>query len=227
MSQAHLSQQTNDPHAGAPVLQAGAPLETATAAVILLHGRGATAHNILGLGKHLMRGLSPERRIAFLAPQAAENTWYPLPFTAPIAQNEPYLSSALATIDRVVDEVVAAGVPAEAIMVGGFSQGACLSLEYAARGSRRIGAVAGLSGALIGPPEVEHPPLADVRDLPVFIGVGEYDTHVAPATVEESANRFRDAGAEVDYRFYEAMGHSMTEDEIDAMQELIKALPRR
>jgi predicted esterase len=220
-----VSQRTADPHAQSEVLHAGAPLDSATAAVILIHGRGATASNILRLARNLTEGLKNGENIAFLAPQAAGNTWYPLPFLAPLEQNEPYLSSALGMIDRTVDAVAAAGLPTKTIMLAGFSQGACLSLEYAARGSRPLGAVAGLSGALIGPPDVEHAPLADVSDLPVFIGVGEYDDHVAPSYVEKTATLFEEAGAKVDFRFYEAMGHSMTEDEIYAMREMIAALP--
>jgi predicted esterase len=222
-----VSQQTADPHAQSEVLHAGASLASANAVVVLIHGRGATAKNILQLSRHLTQGLDPQTRVAFLAPQAAGNTWYPERFIAPLEQNEPYLSSALSMIDRTVDSVADAGLPTTSIMLAGFSQGACLSLEYAARGSRPIGAVAGLSGALIGPPDEERTPLANVSDLPVFIGVGEYDDHVAPSLVQQTANLFSEAGARVDFRYYEAMGHSMTEDEIVAMRDMAKALPAR
>jgi predicted esterase len=222
-----MSQRTADPHAQSEVLHAGAPLESATAAVILIHGRGATAANILRLSRNLTEGLEIANSIAFLAPQAAGNTWYPERFIAPLERNEPWLSSALGMIDRTVDAIAAAGVPTRSIMIAGFSQGACLALEYVARGSRPLGAVAGLSGALIGPPDEPHLPLADVTDIPVFLGVGEYDDHVSPGLVEQTAGLFREAGARVDYRLYEAMGHSMTEDEIDAMRDIIRALPAK
>ncbi|HVL26114.1 MAG TPA: dienelactone hydrolase family protein [Thermomicrobiales bacterium] len=220
-----MSQQTADPHAHAEVLQAGAPLESANAAVVLIHGRGATAKNILQLNRHLSTGMDPALRVAFLAPQAAGNTWYPERFIAPLEHNEPWLSSALAMIDRTVDTITAAGVPGTSVMIAGFSQGACLSLEYVARGSRRLGGAAALSGALIGPTDEPHAPLADVAGMPVFLGVGEYDDHVAPALVQQSAELFQEAGAKVDFRFYEAMGHSMTEDEIVAMRDIIRTLP--
>ncbi len=138
----------DQPHQGQPVRTAGAPLESAQAAMILLHGRGATAEDILTLADELA-----VPGIAYLAPQAAGNTWYPNSFFAPIASNEPGISSGLAAIAAILAQVEAAGIPNERTMLGGFSQGACLSLEFAARNPRRFGGVAGLSGGLIGPGE--------------------------------------------------------------------------
>ncbi len=218
---------TNDPHANTRVLHAGAPIESATAAVVLIHGRGADARSILGLAGPLIEGLEEGGNVAFLAPQATGNTWYPHRFIAPLEMNEPYLSSALGVIDAVIDEIAAAGLEPKAVMVAGFSQGACLSLEYAARGSRPIGAVAAFSGGLIGPVDEPHMPLAeDVRDMPVFLGSGTVDDHVAPEQVRESARLFEEAGAEVDVRIYEGMTHTINEDEIAAVRALIQRLPK-
>jgi predicted esterase len=217
----------SDPHGNAQVLHVGAPLETATAVVILIHGRGADARSILGLAGPLVESLEIGENVAFLAPQAVGNTWYPNRFIAPLESNEPYLSSALTLIDRVVDEVAAAGLEPKALMVAGFSQGACLSLEYAARGSRPIGAVAAFSGGLIGPVDEPHMPLSDeVRELPVFLGSGTVDDHVSPEQVRESARLFEEAGAEVDLRIYEGMTHTVNEDEIAAVRGIIQRLPK-
>lgn len=219
-------QMIDDPHAQAQVLHYGAPLETATAVVVLIHGRGATAQSILQLAPDLVEGLDIAQNVAFLAPQASGNTWYPHRFIAPIEVNEPWLSSALGLIDQVIDAVARAGLEPKAVMVAGFSQGACLSLEYAARGSRPIGAVAGFSGALIGPPEGPHQPMVDVHNLPVFIGSGTVDDHVSPDLVRESSRRFEEAGARVDVRIYEGMTHTINDDEIAAVREMITLLPK-
>ena len=216
---------TIDPHAEARVLHHGAPLERAQAAVILLHGRGASAAGILRLAPDLMADADVGDRVAFLAPQAVGNTWYPQRFIAPLDQNEPWLSSALGVIDRLIDEAAAHGLPPQALMVAGFSQGACLALEHAARGSRPVGTVAGLSGALIGPPDKPRRPLVDVAGLRVFLGTGTVDDHVAPEQVERAAQLFREAGATVDLRIYEGMPHTINEDEIAALRELVRTLP--
>ncbi|HMO57279.1 MAG TPA: hypothetical protein PKC19_07985, partial [Roseiflexaceae bacterium] len=136
--------QTHDPHAATPTLHAGVPLAQARVAMIMLHGRGSSADDILGLAEPLVAA-----DVAYLAPQAAANTWYPYRFVAPVASNEPWLSSALARIDGLLAHVAAAGIPAERTILLGFSQGACLTLEYAARNPQRYGGIAGLSGALI------------------------------------------------------------------------------
>lgn len=217
----------SDPHGNAQVLHVGAPLEAATAVVILIHGRGADARSILGLAGPLVEGLEIGENVAFLAPQAVGNTWYPNRFIAPLESNEPHLSSALTLIDRVVDQVATAGLEPKAVMVAGFSQGACLSLEYAARGSRPIGAVAAFSGGLIGPVDEPHMPLSeDVRGMPVFLGSGTVDDHVSPDQVRESARLFEEAGAEVDLRIYEGMTHTINEDEIAAVRGIIQRLPK-
>lgn len=215
---------STNPHENTRVLQHGAPIEAAQTAVILIHGRGATAEGMLRLAYGLSEGLDAPETVAFLAPQAAGNVWYPYRFIAPLEQNEPWLSSALGAIDRLIDSLTDAGIPNERIMLAGFSQGACLSLEYAARGSRRIGAVAGFSGGLIGPVDEPHAPLADVNDLPVFLGSGTIDDHVSPDQVRESGRLFEEAGAKVDLRIYEGMTHIINDDEIAAVSAMINSL---
>lgn len=221
----HPNQLTEDPHANAQVLHYGAPLDVATAAVILIHGRGATAESMLRLAPDLLDGLDIADNVAFLAPQADQNIWYPQRFIAPIVENEPWLSGALGMIDRIVDSLATAGLEPKAVLIAGFSQGACLSLEYAARGSRPIGAVAGFSGALIGPPDEPHYPMLDVKDLPVFIGSGTMDDHVSPELVRESGRHFEDNGAKVDLRIYDGMTHTINGDEIAAVRNMIQRLP--
>src|SRR5919106_3022115 len=134
------------PHQGQPIRTAGEPLERAKAAMLMVHGRGARAEDILSLADDLA-----QPGFAYLAPQAAENTWYPNRFLAPISSNEPWLSSALAFVGDVFDQIIEKGIRPERIMLLGFSQGACLALEYAARNARAYGGLVGLSGALIGP----------------------------------------------------------------------------
>src|SRR6266540_3122619 len=135
-----------DPHAGQPVLRVGPVLPEARLAVIAIHGRGSSAEDILGLARQVAAA-----DVLFVAPQAAGSSWYPYSFLSPIPQNEPYLSSALRLIAALVDDIVAEGVPHERVGILGFSQGACLSLEFAARHARRYAAVIALSGGLIGP----------------------------------------------------------------------------
>jgi phospholipase/carboxylesterase len=201
-------------------LEGGAPLATARAAAILVHGRGSTALNILRLKDAIDPG-----DVAFFAPQAASNTWYPYPFTAPLRMNEPYLGSALQRIDELVNQIEAGGVPSERILIAGFSQGACLSLEYVARTERRLGGVAALSGGLIGPPDVDREPSPNAKaGLPVFIGCGDLDAHIGLDAVERSAAFFEAAGSEVDLRIYQGMPHMIVQDELDAVQALLTTI---
>lgn len=209
-----------DPHAGQETLEGGAPLAAARAAVILIHGRGSTALNILRLKDAIDPG-----DVAFLAPQAAGNTWYPYPFTAPLRMNEPYLGSALKRIDDLVSRIEADGVPAARILIAGFSQGACLSLEYVARTERRLGGVAALSGGLIGPPDLAREPRAGaMAGLPVFIGCGDLDAHIGLDAIERSAVFFEAAGADVDLRIYQGMPHMIVQDELDAVQAMLAGI---
>lgn len=207
------------PHAGAAVLTAGAPLAGARAAMIMVHGRGASARDILSL-RQLWRG----EGIAYLAPQAAGHTWYPQRFTAPLAANEPWLSSALATLDGLVAQIVAAGVPHERIALLGFSQGACLALEYAARHARRWGGVIGLSGGLIGPDDAPRDYPGALAGTPVFLGCSDVDFHIPKERVVESAAVLERLGGDVTLRLYPGMGHEVNDDEIAWVRGLVGAL---
>ncbi len=205
-----------DPHGSQPVLHAGAPLGTARLAVIMMHGRGASADDMVGLA-----GALRLTDVAFLAPQAAGNTWYPYPFMTPMAQNEPGLSSALAKIDTLLAAAGEEGLTPDRVALAGFSQGACLALEFAARHARRYAAIVGLSGGLIGPPGTPRAYPGDFAATPVFLGCSDIDPHIPLARVQESAGVFRRMGARVDERIYPRMGHTVNPEEISAVRALL------
>jgi predicted esterase len=161
--------------------------------------------------------------IAYLAPQAANNTWYPYPFTQPIERNEPWLSSALARVGQMVALVEQAGIPADKTYLLGFSQGACLSLEYAARHARRYGGVFGLSGGLIGPDGTPRDYPGSMDNTPLFLGCSDVDFHIAKERVVESAEVFRRLGADVAVRLYPNMGHTINDDEIAFVRQIVAA----
>lgn len=218
-----MSDLSEDPHRHQPVLHSGVPLPEARATAILIHGRGSSADDIM----RLVPTIDPDGAsgVAYLAPQAAGNSWYPNRFLSPVAQNEPYLTSALAVIEALLAEIAMAGVGANKTLLLGFSQGACLALECAARGDERLGAVAGLSGALIGPLDTPRPPLAAaVSDLPVFLGCGDVDDHIPLTHLNQTAKLFRDAGAAVDLRVYRGMSHSINRDELEAVRQHLAVL---
>lgn len=208
-----------DPHGSQPVLRAGAPLDQARAALILVHGRGSTAGDILALAKALNQ---PE--IAYLAPQAAGYTWYPQRFLVPQAANQPWLSSALAALQSVLDTVQAAGIPARRTLLLGFSQGACLALEFAVRRSLRLGGVAGLSGGLIGlDEEVQAAGAgASLDGTPILLGCSDSDPHIPLGRVHLTAQTLQRTGAQVDLRIYPGMGHEVCSDELDAVMNMLE-----
>ncbi|HZQ99113.1 MAG TPA: alpha/beta fold hydrolase [Chloroflexota bacterium] len=208
-----------DPHAGQPVLAAGEPLARARVAVVMLHGRGATAESILDLAEPLA---TPG--VAYLAPQAAGGAWYPYRFMDPVRQPEAWLTSALAAVDRALVRVERAGVPAERTVLLGFSQGGCLALEYAARHARRYGGVVGLSAGLIGPPGTRWDYPAAFAGTPVFLGCAAVDPHIPRARVDESADALRRLGADVTERIYPGMGHTVNQDEVDWVRDLLTGL---
>jgi predicted esterase len=213
---------TNDihgPHQGPPVLAAGAPLDRAQAAMILIHGRGATAESILDLAAEVDRP-----GFAYLAPQAAGNTWYPNSFLAPIPSNEPGLSSGLAVIDGLLAHLAAARLPPERTILLGFSQGACLTVEYVARHARRYGGVAGLSGGLIGPDGTPRDYAGSLAGTPIFLGCSDVDFHIPKERVEESAAVLRRLGGDVTMRLYPNMGHTVNADELAAVRALMAGL---
>ena len=205
-----------DPHRGGSVLAAGAAAAVAKAAMITIHGRGANAADILSLAQVFER---PD--VAYLAPEAAGHTWYPRPFVSPREANEPNLSSALNVIAGLLATLAGEGVGAERVILLGFSQGACLALDFAARNPRRYGGVAALSGGLIGS-EIRPQDFSGSLDgTPVFIGCSDVDPHIPLRRVEESAAVCQALGAEVTARIYRGMGHTINEDEVAEVQKLI------
>ena len=207
------------PHAGQPVLQAGKPLGEAAVAVIMVHGRNAGPENILDLVPLLAR---PDA--TYLAPAAANRTWYPYSFLAEIASNEPGLSSGLASIGTLLSQVEAAGVARERIVLLGFSQGACLATEFAVRHASRFGGVVVFSGGAIGPPGTRWDESGRFDGTPMFFGCSDVDSHVPAARVIESAELCARMGADVTRRLYPGMGHTINDDEITWAQHLIDAL---
>lgn len=207
------------PHQGQPILTAGEPLERAQAAMIMIHGRGATAESILTLADELAQS-----GFIYLAPQASGYTWYPNSFMAPIPSNEPGISSGMAVIAGLIERLAEAGIPAERTMLLGFSQGACLSLEFVARHARRYGGVAGLSGGLIGPDGTPRNYPDSLAGTPVFLGCSDVDFHIPKERVEMSAEVLRQLGGNVTLRLYPGMGHTVNEDEIAAVHTIMKGL---
>lgn len=210
-----------DPHRDQPVLIVGGAVRTAPLALVLLHGRGATAESLLPLAAALAGA-----EAAVLAPQAAGNTWYPQRFIAPLAANEPWRSSALGVLDRLLDGLDAAGPGAAHTVLAGFSQGACLALDYAASRPRRYGAVLAFSGGLIGADDELDRYTGSLEGTPVFLGCSDDDPHIPLARLHASAERLRDLGAAVTLQIYPGMGHTILPDEVRRAQELV-ALARR
>jgi len=198
---------------------AGEPIGIARAAMLMVHGRGASAVDILSLSDQF-----DQSGFAYLAPQAAENTWYPNRFLVPLAENEPWLSSALAFVGDVVAEIVKAGIPPERVMLLGFSQGACLTLEYAARNAIHYGGIVGLSGALIGPDDTPRDYQGSLAGTPVFLGCSDVDFHVPKERVDQTAEIFKKLGGEVTERLYPNLDHSVNQDEIDTVRGMMQSL---
>ncbi|MEX0778213.1 MAG: alpha/beta hydrolase [Balneolales bacterium] len=205
------------PHQNQPVENGGEPLADAKGAVILIHGRGATAESILSLADQF-----DQPGIAYLAPQAADNTWYPYSFMEPLYQNSPGISSGLQAINDLVDHIEAIGIPIEKIVLLGFSQGACLATEYAAQNARRYGGIVGLSGGLIGPDGTPRTYKGSFNQTPVFLGCSDIDPHIPLERVNETAEVFERMGADVTKRIYPNMGHTVNEDEIQFVREILK-----
>ncbi len=197
----------------------GAPIREADQAVILVHGRGATGESMLALVEAI--GMPQTDSIAFLAPQAPGGSWYPYSFLAPIAQNEPYLSQSLGILADLLDQVDKAGVPAEKTVFVGFSQGACLSLEFIARHAQPYAGVAGLSGGLIGPPGAERNYTGSLENTPIFLGCSDVDPHIPIERVRETARVLEQLGAQVTTRIYPDMPHTVNEDELIEVGKLI------
>ncbi len=204
-------------HANQPVLRAGVPADLATAAMIMLHGRGASAADILGLSADLERA-----GLAFLAPQAPEGRWYPNPFLAPLASNQPWLDAALARLRQLVENLVKGGLSKERIFLLGFSQGGSLALEFAARSGQRWGGVFGLSGSVIGPPASPRSYPSGLSGTPVLLGCSDADPYIPQASVEESSRVLSSLGAQVDLRLYPNLGHSINVDEVKTIRAVLQ-----
>ncbi|MEA2736369.1 MAG: phospholipase/carboxylesterase [Humisphaera sp.] len=206
-----------DPHANSPILTAGPAPEDAAGTIIMIHGRGATAESILSL----LPELELEIDLAAIAPQAANNTWYPYSFLVPLEANQPYLDSALRKIDTIIADLMKRGVPSNRIALLGFSQGACLSCEFAARHAREYAAVLSLSGGLIGPPGTPRDYPGSLAGTSVFLGCGDPDPHIPFDRVIESGEVFTRMAATVDVRRYPGMPHTINHDEIDACRTIL------
>jgi phospholipase/carboxylesterase len=207
---------TLDPHRNQPVLTAGPSPTDARLTMILVHGRGATAEDILALAAELNAG-----DVACIAPQAAGGSWYPYSFMVPVQKNEPGLSSALGVLSRLIDGLITGGVASERIALLGFSQGACLTLEFAARHATRFAGVFGLSGALIGPRGTPREYAGNFAGTAVLIGCSDVDPHIPLDRVRESSDVFRKMGATVDERIYKGMGHTVNRDELEAIDRIV------
>src|SRR5438128_11889073 len=203
---------------GQRVVTAGEPLASARAAMILLHGRGASGEDIMTIATEVHHP-----GWAYLAPQAAGSAWYPNPFTAPLESNEPYLSAALDMISNLVERVEST-VPAQRIMLLGFSQGACLTLEWAARNARRYGAIVGLSGGLIGPDDTPRDYPRSFDETPVFLGCSDVDPYIAKERVLEAADVFKRMGGLVSVRLYPGMGHMVGPEELVIVRGLVESI---
>jgi phospholipase/carboxylesterase len=204
------------PHRNQPVIARGVSLKDASAAVVLAHGRGASAEDILGLADEFDL---PD--LAYLAPEAAGHSWYPNSFLAPLDKNEPWLTSALELLGTIVERIVAAGIPHEKIALVGFSQGACLVSEFVAQNPSRYGGLVGFTGGLIGPPGTVFHLSGDLSGTPCFFGSGDPDPHVPWKRVEETAAALSSLGGIVKLKRYPGMPHTISADEISEARKII------
>jgi predicted esterase len=206
------------PHAGQPVAEAGVPLGQARTVVIMVHGRNAGPDNILDLVPRIARS-----DVTYLAPAAANRTWYPYSFLAEIEKNEPGLSSALTMLAGLVGRIERAGVPRARTVLLGFSQGACLASEFVVRHAARYGGLIAFTGGLIGPPGTRWNYSGHFDGTPMFLGSGDPDAHVPVERVTESAGVFTRMGASVTQRIYPGMGHLVSDDEVARAQAVLDA----
>jgi len=212
-------QEFKGPHQNQPVLYGGSPVERAKGAMIMLHGRGEEAREILSLAEQI-----GEPQFLYAAPQARDSEWYPGGMLDPISGNEPGLTSGLTMIDDLLKGLAALAMPPEQVILFGFSQGACLALEYAVRNPRRYGAVVGLSGGLIGPPDTPRDYEGSLLGTPVFLGCAEDDADIPVERVRETAEALGSLRAEVTTRLYPGLGHAVGDDEIRVVQRLVAAV---
>lgn len=207
------------PHQNQPLRTAGASLGDAESAVILVHGRGASATSILQMATEF-----DTDGIAYLAPQAARSTWYPNPFLDPVDSNEPGRTSGLEAIENAFETAADGGIPADRVLLAGFSQGACLSSDFVARRPHRYGGLAVLSGGLLGPSIDPDEFEGDLEATPIFLGCSDIDPHIPEERVRETAGIFEQMGGDVSTRIYEGMGHGVNEDELEVVGGMIAGL---
>ena len=208
------------PHAGQPALRAGADQKSARAAMIMIHGRNAAPPNIIELAPVLDR---PD--FLYIAPAASGSTWYPFSFMFPRERNEPGISSGLSVVESLVTGLLDQGMDSRQIMILGFSQGACLTTEFAIRHPRRYGGVIGLSGGLIGPAGTTWDDVTQSLDgTPVFLGCSDVDSHIPAERVLETEAVFRKLGADVTRKLYPGMGHLVIPDEIEHVQKIMDSV---
>jgi len=213
------SEHFQSPHQDQQLLYAGADLKDAKAAMVMVHGRGASGHDILTLAPDLKQ---PD--FAYVAPQAYGNSWYPYSFLAPMSQNEPELSSGLQAIADVLEQLKEAGLPAERVMLLGFSQGGCLTLEFAARNAQRFGGLVGLSAGLIGPEGTPRDYPGTMGGTPLFLGCDDQDFHIPQERVHETTAVFEKLGGDVTERLYSNLGHAINQDEVVFVQNMMRNL---
>lgn len=198
------------------IITAGKQLNKDSKVLIMLHGRGANAQDILALSSHL-----DVNEFTLLAPQATNNTWYPYSFLAPVSQNEPWLSSALSLLEHMLDDLLKLGIPSENIYFLGFSQGACLTLEFVARNARKYGGIVAFTGGLIGDKIYNENYAGDFQNTPFFIGTSNPDPHVPVERVYATTNVLKDMNAAVTEKVYDNMGHTINQDEIDNANRIV------
>ncbi len=209
---------TTERHEMLPIVHGGAPLERAAGAVILLHGRGGSAEDILALGRELT-----DDRVALIAPQAPGHTWYPYSFLAPRERNEPYLSSALAQVERALGLAQSAGLESSRVALCGFSQGACLATEFVARNPRRYAGLLAFTGGLIGPVDEPISLMGDLAGTPILLSSGDPDPHVPWKRVEESGELLTGIGGKVILKRYPGRPHTVLPEEIEEGKKLLFA----
>jgi phospholipase/carboxylesterase len=198
------------------IVTAGKSLKEASKALIMVHGRGANAEDILSLAEHLN-----VKDFALIAPQAKDNSWYPYSFLSPLSQNEPWLSSALSTLSEIVDDLKVQNFLTEHIYFAGFSQGACLALEFVTRNATKYGGVAAFTGGLIGDRTNASNYNGDFQSTPIFIGSSNPDPHVPVERVTASEKILKNMHADVTARLYNNMGHTISLDEINEANKLV------
>lgn len=207
---------SSDPHADTRVERFGSPLQGAKRGVILLHGRGSSPEDILLIAREL-----PTGDTHYLAPEAAGETWYPQSFMAPQPANQPWLGSALNKVKALLEHLREGGLPPDRVALIGFSQGGCLALEYCTRNPARYGFIAGLSAGLIGETIQQDSYRGSLQGTPVFLGCSDRDPHVPLDRVQQTGIVLDRLGAEVDVRLYPGMGHSINQDELQVIHELL------